>query len=105
MASGKLGNAALTAATNATVYTVPDNTVASFGVYVVNRGGSPAEVILSVSETDTPTNAERIENVTIPAFGVLERTGIIAGAGERLVANDSTGNCSVRVHGYEEGAA
>lgn len=105
MASGKLGSAALAAATNTVVYTVPASTIASINIAVVNRGSTPAIVNVAIAATGTPTNAEFLEfGVTIPTNGILERTAIVAGAGEKVVVNASTANCSVRVHGYEEAA-
>lgn len=105
MASGKLGSAALAAATDTVVYTVPASTIASINIAVVNRGTTPAIVNVAISATGTPGNAEFIEyGVTIPVNGILERTAIVAGAGEKVVVYASTANCSVRVHGYEEAA-
>ena len=105
MASGKLGSATPSANTNTIVYTVPASTVASINVAVVNRGLSDALVRVAVAANGTPTSADYIEyDVTIPANGVLERTAIVAGAGEHVVVYASTADCSVRVHGYEEEA-
>jgi hypothetical protein len=103
MASGKLGSATLAADTDTTVYTVPASTVASVNVAVTNRGDVDALVNVAISPTGSPANADYIEfGVTIPAKGILERTAIVAGAGERVVVRASTANCSVRVHGFEE---
>lgn len=104
MASGRLGVAAPAADTNASVYTVPATKLASMAINICNRGTSVATVRLAIAATDTPAVSEYIEyDVELPANGgVLERTAIIAGAGERVVVRASTANCSVRVHGYEE---
>lgn len=105
MASGKLGSAALAAATNTAVYTVPASTIASINVSIANRGTSDAVVNVAIATSSTPTAAEYIEyGVAVPANGVLERTAIVAGAGEKLVVYSSTADCSVRIHGYEEAA-
>lgn len=105
MASGKLGSATPSANTNTIVYTVPASTVASINVAIVNRGSSDAVVNLAISESGTPNSADYVEyGVTVPANGILERTAIVAGAGEKVVVYPSTANCSVRVHGYEEAA-
>lgn len=105
MPSGRLGIAAPTANTNTTIYTVPAGMVATLNVAVVNRGTDAASVRVAIASSGTPTNAEFIEYaVTVPGNGgVLERTAIVAGAGERVVVHCSTEHCSVRVHGYEEG--
>lgn len=103
MASGKLGSATLAADTDTTVYTVPASTVATINVAIVNRGDAAAVVNVALAATATPGNADYVEfGVTIPAKGVLERTAIVAGAGESVVVRSSTADCSVRVHGFEE---
>lgn len=104
MATGRLGVAAPAAETYSTVYQVPASTVATLNVAVVNRGEDVATVRVAVAISGSPTNAEFIEyGATVPANGgVLERTAIVACAGERVVVHCSTGNCSVRVHGFEE---
>ena len=103
MASGKLGVAALAANTDTTVYTVPAGTIASCNVALVNRGATDAVCNVAFATSGTPTTAEYVEfGVTVPANGILERTAIVAGAGERVVVRSSTTNVTVRVHGYEE---
>lgn len=103
MASGKLGSATLAADTNTTVYTVPPSTMATINVAIVNRGTASSVVNVAISPAANPANADFIEfGVAIPPNGILERTAIVAGAGERVVVRSSTANCSVRVHGFEE---
>lgn len=103
MPTGRLGVAAPAANTNTTVYTVPASTVATLNVAIVNRGDVEAVVDVAIATTAAPANADYVEfGVKIPANGVLERTAIVAGAGERVVVRSSTADCSVRVHGFEE---
>lgn len=103
MANGILGQSAPTAATNTTVYTVPAATTATFGVSICERAGSPVTVRLAISATGTPGNSEWLEyNTSIPAFGVLERTGLVAQATKNIVVYCSTANTSVSVYGFEE---
>ena len=103
MASGTLGQSAPSATTNTTVYTVPSGKVATFNVNIVNRGASAATVRLAVAATGTPGNAEYLEyDASIPANGVLERTGIVATAAKNVVVYASSANTSVNVYGYEE---
>ncbi|MBD3877433.1 hypothetical protein IEG05_19700 [Pseudomonas kunmingensis] len=103
MPSGRLGAATLAADTDTVLYTVPVSTVATVNVAVVNRGSTAAVVNLAIAPADAPALADYIEyGVTIPAQGVLERTAIVAGAGERVVVRSTTADCSVRVHGFEE---
>lgn len=104
MASGILGQSALSATTNTTVYTVPSSTLAIVNINVVNRSTSAtADVRVALASTATPQNSEWIEfDTIIPARGVLERTGIAMNAGERVVVFASTANCSVSVYGLEQ---
>lgn len=102
MATGILGQSSPTATTNTTVYTVPASTVATFTVNICNRGTSTITVRLAIALTATPANEEWIEyDASIPASGVLERTGIVAQAGERVVAYVSAATASINVYGYE----
>lgn len=103
MASGRLGISAPAANTNTTIYTVPAGMVATLNISLTNRGTEDAVVDIALATTATPASAEFIEfGVKIPAKGVLERTAIVVGAGERVVVRSSTANCAVRVHGFEE---
>lgn len=104
MASGKLGIAAPAANTDVIVYTVPASKVATVNVGVVNRGTDDAVVNVAIAASGATSAAEYVEyGVTIPANGVLERSGLVVGAGENVVVRSSTANCSVRVNGFEEG--
>lgn len=105
MASGKLGAAALSANTDTTVYTVPSSTVATVNVNMCNRGTVATTVRLAVAATGSPGNSEFIEyEAILPPNGVLERTGIVCSAAERVVARAASADVSVRVHGFEEAA-
>jgi hypothetical protein len=102
MASGILGQSNPTATTNTTVYTVPAAKTASFTVNICNRGSSAITARLAVAATSTPANGEWIEyDASIPANGVLERTGIVAEATKQVVAYVSAATASVNVYGYE----
>jgi hypothetical protein len=102
MASGKLGNADLAAATNTTVYTVPALKTATINASFVNRTSGAVTVRMAVSALATPTDAEYVEyGASIPANGVLERSGIVCGAGELVVCYASSAGISVRIFGFE----
>tara|TARA_R110000772_G_scaffold62506_1_gene140460 strand:- start:748 stop:1062 length:315 start_codon:yes stop_codon:yes gene_type:complete len=102
--SGKLGSAALVADTNTTVYTVPANTVSTLNIALVNRGDDPAKVRVAITDAANPGDADWIEyDAEIPAAGgVLERTALVAGAGEKIIIYSDVGGISARVHGFEE---
>lgn len=103
MATGILGQSSLTAATNTSVYTVPAAKVATFNVSIVNLGTVYSLVRLAVASTGTPSSSEYLEYDTVLApKGVLERGGLVAQAGEIVVAYSDTANVSVSVYGYEE---
>ena len=58
MASGVLGQSALSATTLTTVYTVPASTLAVVNINVVNRSTSAtADVRVALAATATPTTA------------------------------------------------
>ena len=102
MATGILGQAALSAATNTTVYTVPATTFTVFSVSVCNRGTTTATIRIAIAAAATPTTAEYIEfDTQISANGVLERTGLMANAGKLLVVYANTANVSVSAFGIE----
>ncbi|MBW4056700.1 MAG: hypothetical protein HIU83_15130 [Proteobacteria bacterium] len=102
MASGLLGKAALTAATNTSIYTVPAATVATVNVNMVNTSAASIAVRLSIG-TAVPATADYIEYDTIiPANGVLERSGLVMSTAEVLVARAEAAGISIRVYGFEE---
>ncbi len=104
MASGILGQSALGASSNTTVYTVPASTHAVVNVSILNRSGSSASTVrLAVSASGSPGNAEWIEyGVSVPKSAVLERTAISLNAGRNVVAWASGSDCSVSVYGIEQ---
>ena len=104
MPSGRLGALAVPANANTKVYTVPLLKVATMNIRVVNRSEVEVTANVAVAPADTPVAADYIEyQVKIPRGGVLENTGIVAGANERVIVHVSD-VCTVRVHGFEESA-
>lgn len=102
MASGLLGKADLTANTNTSIYTVPASTVATVNVNLVNRTSAAITVRLSIGAAN-PANTDFIEyDASIPANGVLERSGLVMSAAEILVARASATGISVRAYGFTE---
>ncbi len=102
MPTGLLGQAALSAATNTTIYTVPATTFTVLSVSVCNRGTTTASVRIALAAAATPTNAEYIEfDAQIGSNGVLERTGIMMNAGRLLVVFTNSPNVSVSAFGIE----
>ena len=102
MATGRLGVSDLTAASLTTVYTCPADTFAVVAVNFLNRGNQAQTFRLAIATTATPSNSEYIEyDVEVLAKGVLERTGLVLAANQRIVAYASGGNASVVVYGIE----
>jgi hypothetical protein len=103
MATGTLGQASLTATTNTTIYTVPVGKTATFNVSICNTNASAVTVRLAICATSTPAAGEYLEyDATIPANGVLERTGLVASASKLIVGYANTANVNFNVFGYEE---
>lgn len=102
MATGRLGVSDLAAATNTSVYTVPSGYFAVVSVNICNRANTAISVRIAAAAADTPTNAEYLEYDTeILGRGVLERTGIIIGAGQKIVVRSTAANVSAVVFGIE----
>jgi hypothetical protein len=103
MASGTLGQASLAATTNTTVYTCVGSPV-TFNVNMYNTTGYPIAVNLGVCASATPNvdGSEYIEFQTvILPNSALERGGIVATAGKRVVAYANYAGISVNVYGFE----
>ena len=104
MASGILGQAALSASTNTTVYTVPASTHAVVNINVLNRSASTAATVrLALSATGTPSTSEWIEyDVSLPKSAVLERTAVSLDSSKNIVAYTDGSEVSVSVYGIEQ---
>lgn len=103
MASGILGTPTdLSADTTVTVYTVPDETFTMASISFCNRSDSNALIRLAVSRSDTPQPADYIEyDASIGANDILERTGLILNASDKLVVSSNIDSVNVFAYGIE----
>ena len=102
MATGRLGAANLTTTNNVTLYTCPVQTFAVATINICNRTSGEIRARIAVAESDTPLDSEWIEyDVLLQANGVVERTGIVLAAGQKIVVRSSVANASAVAYGIE----
>lgn len=104
MASGNLGSAALSANADTLLYAVPAGKAATLNINCCNRDpAASTKVRIAVGVGVAPVDGDYIEyDTVVPANGVLERTGIVCGGGERVWVRATTAAVSVRVYGFED---
>ncbi len=103
MAAGKLGSADLAAAADTLLYTVPASTVTTLNIRIANRNASAIKVRVAVGTGAAPAAGDYIDyDIPVAAGGILEDTGIVCGAGEKVWVRSDLAGASVRVHGFEE---
>lgn len=104
MAYGKLGTPRdLIALSSQVIYTCPSDTFAVVSLNIVNRNtASSARIKVALSDNATPTNAEWLEHDSeLLEYGVIERTGLVVGAGQNIVVESSASNVTAMVYGIE----
>lgn len=105
MATGRLAAENVSATTDTTVYTCPAETYAVISINICNRGTEASAIRIALSETDTPALGEYIEyDVSVFSKNVIERTGIVLSAGQRVIVYSSEANVSAVVVGIETAA-
>jgi hypothetical protein len=103
MASGILGAANLTAATNTTLYTVPSSKTASFSINFCNRNSNAVMVRLALGSNASPATTDWIlYDVVVPGNGSLERTGLVLDTTKLAVVYSNLSNVTATAYGYEE---
>lgn len=102
---GRLGASDLAATTNTSTYSVPASRKATVAVAFCNRNATAVTVRLAHVDgaIGVVANEDYLEfDSTIPANGVLERTGITMTATHTLLTRASGTGVSVVVSGIEE---
>jgi hypothetical protein len=102
MATGKLAGVNIAAGTDTQIYECPITTFAVVTVSVCNRGSSTSNIRVSLGESFPPTNNDYLEfDTNLSAKGVLERTGLVVAAGQKISVRSSAADVSVLVYGIE----
>jgi hypothetical protein len=104
MASGRLAKSNPTADTVTTVYTCPAGLYSVITVALLNYTDSATTFKLSIvdSANATPTIADYIEyDSVLSSKNVIERTGLVLSAGQKIVVTSPTSGCIVNVYGIE----
>ena len=105
MATGRLAAQDMSAATLATVYLTPAATYTVASVTICNRGATASNISIAIADVATPLVGEYIEFETVLlAKNVLERTGIVLAATQKIVVLSSQASVSAVVVGIETAA-
>lgn len=95
----------LAAGADTLVHTIPVGKKCVFSVNFCNRTGGSAKVRLALTSGGAPAATDWIEyDATVAANGVLLRTALALGAGQKVYARSDIADVTVMVFGIE-GAA
>ena len=105
MATGRLAAQDMSAATLTTVYDTPAATYTVASVTICNRGAAASNISIAIADVATPLVGEYIEFETVLlSKNVLERTGVVLAAGQKIVVLSSEASVSAVVVGIETAA-
>lgn len=105
MATGRLAAQDMSAATLTTVYDTPAATYTVASVTICNRGAAASNISIAIADVATPLVGEYIEFETVLlSKNVLERTGVVLAAGQKIVVLSSAASVSAVVVGIETAA-
>jgi len=104
MASGRLAKSNPSADTITAVYTCPAGFYSVVTVALLNYTDSATTFKLSIVETgnNNPVVSDYIEyDSVLSSKNVIERTGLVLGAGQKIVVSSPTSGVVVNVYGIE----
>jgi len=104
MAYGRLAKSNPIADTITTVYTCPAGFFSVITVSLLNYTDSATTFKLSVVETAnaSPIVSDFLEYDTVlSSKNIIERSGIVLGAGQKIVVSSPTSGCIINVYGIE----
>ncbi len=105
MGAKRLGAVDITASTQTLLYTPPTNTGAAITASLCNRNSASVLIRLALctsASSASPAAGEYVEyNTTLPANGILERTGLIVASGQYVVAYCNSAGVSGLAFGIE----
>ncbi|MDZ7862462.1 hypothetical protein [Acidovorax sp.] len=102
MAIGKLGAADLAANANTTIYN-PTGVAGTVTLSLCNRTANGALVRVALAAAAAPTAAEWLEyDYYLGPNAVLERSAIVVGPGQHLVARANAAGVSAVAFGFED---
>jgi hypothetical protein len=102
MATGKIAAVDMASNSDTQIYQCPGQNFTVATVSICNRGSLTTLIRLAISDSSSPANADYIEfDTNLAANGVLERTGLVLSAGQRIIARSSLANVSIVVYGIE----
>lgn len=99
------GSAALTANTDTIICTVPAGKEGTMNINILNTTNSSVSVRLAIG-SNPPAMADYVEyDVSLPGYGVLERTAIPVVGNENVVCRASAVGVTVQARGFVEEVA
>ncbi len=103
MASGLLGKAALAANTDTVLCTGAAGKITTATVSLCNTGTAAVTARIAVGTGTTAVGSDYLTyELSVPAGGFFERTGIVISAGENIIVRSSAATMAARAHGFDE---
>lgn len=102
MASGKFAAVVLTGIVDELVYTVPASVVDTANIRLSNPTSAAINVSVNIGTGSGSVAADLVvPTQSIAAKGVMDETGFVMSAGEKIFVTSSAAGIVVRVNGHE----